>query len=190
MIGTVFAVMAAVSLIVSIFTGSLNELSNSIFSSASSALDLTLSLVSVMCLWCGIMNVFEKKGIIEKLSKRISFILRFLFPDAYKRGMCGEISANISANLLGIGNAATPLGISAMKRLHSINPDKTRASDDMVMLAVLNTASIDILPATLISLRQSAGSLMAYDIILPTVISSTLTVIFAVTVTKMFSKVF
>ncbi len=190
MIGTVFAVMTAVSLIVSIFTGSLNELSNSIFTSASSALNLTLSLISVMCLWCGIMNVFEKKGIIERLSKRISFILRFLFPDAYKKGICCEISANISANMLGIGNAATPLGISAMKKLHAVNPDKTRASDDMVMLAVLNTASIDILPATLISLRQSAGAMMTYDIILPTLISSTLTVIFAVTVTKMFSKVF
>lgn len=190
MIGTVFAVMTAVSLIVSVMTGNLNSLSNSVFTSASSALDLTLSLISVMCLWCGIMNVFEKKGIIQKLSRRISFILRFLFPDAYKRGICGEISANISANMLGLGNAATPLGISAMKKLHSVNPDTSRASDDMVMLAVLNTASIDILPATLISLLQSAGSLMAYDIIIPTLISSTLTVIFAVTVTKMLSKVF
>lgn len=190
MIGTIFAVMAILSLAVSFFTDNLKSLSNSVFTSASSALDLTVALVSVMCLWCGIMNVFEKKGIIKKLSQRISFILRFVFPDAYKRGACEEISANISANLLGIGNAATPLGISAMKKLHSVNCDKTRASDDMVMLAVLNTASIDILPATLISLRQSAGSLMAYDIILPTVISSTLTVIFAVLVTKMFSKVF
>ncbi len=190
MIGTVFAVMAILSLVVSFFTGNLSALSNSVFPSASKAVELTVTLISTMALWCGIMNVFEKKGIIKKLSNRISFILRFVFPDAYKMGMCGEISANVSANLLGIGNAATPLGISAMKKLHSVNPDKTRASNDMVMLAVLNTASIDILPATLISLRQSAGALMVYDIILPTIISSTLTVIFAVCITKIFSRVF
>lgn len=190
MIGTVFAIMAASSLLIAVVTGNLNSLSNSVFSSAAGAVDLTVTLASVMCLWCGIMNVFEKKGVIKKLSKRLGLVLRFVFPDAYKQGACDEIASNVSANVLGIGNAATPLGIKAMKRLSSLNEDKTRASDDMVMLAVLNTASIDILPATLIALRQSAGSLMAYDIILPTVIASSATVIFAVFITKLFSRVF
>ena len=135
MIGIIFAVMVLSSLAFAIPCGNANALANAVFDGASSAVSLTVTLISVMCLWCGIMNVFEKKGLIKKFSHLISPILRIVFPDAYKKGLCDEISLNISANVLGMGNAATPFGISAMKHLNSLNPTPLRASDDMVMLA-------------------------------------------------------
>ncbi len=190
MIGIIFAVMVLSSLAFAIPCGNANALANAVFDGASSAVSLTVTLISVMCLWCGIMNVFEKKGLIKKFSHLISPILRIVFPDAYKKGLCDEISLNISANVLGMGNAATPFGISAMKHLNSLNPTPLRASDDMVMLAVLNTASVDLFPATLIALRQSAGAETVYEIIIPTAVTSFITVVFAVVITKIFSRVF
>lgn len=189
-VGYVVAILYIFSIIYAIITGNIENVSSSVFESAASAVQLTLTLCGVMAFWCGIMSVLEKKGIIKKLSRAVSPVLRLLFPTAYKNGACGEISANISANILGIGNAATPMGLSAMSRLHRLNGGNDSPSDDMVMLVVLNTASLDIFPATLIALRQSAGSQAPYSIVLPTVISSLITVVFAVAVTKLLSRVF
>lgn len=190
MLGYIAAILYIISVIFAVCTGRTEELSSSVFTSVRSAVDLVLTLCGIMTFWCGIINVLEKKGVVNRLSRLISPILKFLFPNAYKNGACGEISANISANILGIGNAATPLALAAMSRLQKLNGNKDVASDDMVMLAVLNTASLDIFPATLIALRQSAGSQSPYSIILPTVIASFLTVVFAITITKLFSLVF
>jgi spore maturation protein A len=100
-------------------------------------------------------------------------MLKCFFPDAYKSGEgIGEISANISANLLGIGNAATPLALRAMEKLQKNNPDREVASDDMITLAVLNTASLNIIPTTLLALRRAAGSTSPYSIIAPILITS------------------
>ena len=190
MIGLIFAFLSILAFSFAIILKNVDIMAKSIFESANSAVELTITLCGVMCLWCGIMNVFEKKGLIKKISFAISPILKFLFPNAYKNNATSEISSNISANILGIGNAATPLGLAAMGKLNAINPNKGTASDDMVMLAVLNTASLDIFPATIIALRQSAGSQAPYCIVLPTIISSLGTVIFAVLITKLLSKVF
>lgn len=190
MIGKIFAVMTVFSVVVAIPNGNAEKLAGAVFDGCTSAVDLTVTLISVMCLWCGIMNVFEKKGIIKRFSDLISPLLKIVFPDAHKKGACKEISLNISANVLGMGNASTPFGLSAMKRLNSVSGNSARASDDMVMLAVLNTASVDLFPATLIALRQSAGASTVYEIIIPTAIASFITVVFAVIITKLFSKVF
>lgn len=182
--------MSIIAVAFAIIRGNIDIMAESIFKSANSAVELALSLCGVTCLWCGIVNVLDKKGFIKKLSHLISPVLRFLFPEAHKNGVTDTIASNISANILGIGNAATPLGLTAMARLNDLNKNKSTASDDMVMLTVLNTASLDLLPATLIALREGCGSQMPYAIIIPTAISSLITVIFAVFVTKLLSKVF
>lgn len=173
MLGKIFGCITIFSLVSGILLGNSMELSNAVLDGASGAIQLTLSLCGIMSLWCGIMKVLEHAGMIEKLSYLLKPILRILFPDAYKSGVAiGEISANISANLLGIGNAATPFALKAMEKLQAINKDPSYASADMITLAVMNTASFNLIPTTIIALRRAVGATEPYSIIAPIWISS------------------
>ena len=173
MLGKMFGIICLISIIGGIMLGNGEALANGILDGAAGAVTLTISLCGIMSLWCGIMKVLERAGVIEKLAALLSPMLRKFFPDAYKSGEgIGEISANISANLLGIGNAATPFALKAMEKLQKINKDKTTASPDMITLAVLNTASLNIIPTTIIALRRASGSSAPYSIIPPILITS------------------
>ena len=173
MLGKIFGILCIVSVVFGIALGNGAELGNAVLDGASSAVSLTISLCGIMCLWCGIMRVFERAGVIGYVSRLLSPLLRLVFPDAAKSGEgLGEISANISANLLGIGNAATPFAIKAMEKLQKNNPEPDTATPDMITLAVLNTASVNIIPSTLIALRRAAGSESPYSVILPVIICS------------------
>ena len=173
MLGKIFGILCIVSVVFGIAFGNGAELGNAVLDGASSAVSLTISLCGIMCLWCGIMRVFERAGVIGYVSKLLYPLLRLIFPDAAKSGQgLGEISANISANLLGIGNAATPFAIKAMEKLQKNNPEPDTATPDMITLAVLNTASVNIIPSTLIALRRAAGSESPYSVILPVIITS------------------
>ena len=134
-----------------------------------------------MSLWCGIMAVFEKYGVLHYFSRLIRPILKILFPDACKNNVAiEEISLNIGANFLGLGNAATPMGIRAVEKMSRA----LHKSNDIVMLTVLNTASVQFIPTTIISLRMISGCEKPYEIIVPIWICSVLTVVFAVLITK------
>ena len=168
MLGKIFGAIVMISLVSGILLGSTTELSNAVIDGAKGAVQLTLSLCGIMSLWCGVMKVMERAGVIEKLSSLLRPLLRIFFPDAYKRGVgIGEISANISANLLGIGNASTPFALKAMEKLQSINKYPTCASADMITLAVMNTASVNLIPTTIITLRRAAGASEPYSVIAP-----------------------
>ena len=168
MLGKIFGIISILSVVSGILLGNGEKLGNAVLDGASGAVTLTISLCGIMSLWCGIMKVMERAGVVEKISKILSPLLRIFFPDAYRRGEgIHEISANVSANLLGIGNAATPLALKAMEKLQKNNPDKDSASADMITLAVLNTASITLIPSTVIALRRAAGSSRPYCIIFP-----------------------
>ncbi len=168
MLGKIFGIISLLSVSVSILTSRTQEVANAVIDGASGAVELTISLCGMMCLWCGIMEVLKDAGLISKLSRLLSPFLKLFFPDAYKkRSGAEEISANISANLLGIGNAATPLALCAMKKLQDNNRYADRASDDMITLAVLNTASISIVPSTLLALRRAAGSASPFSVVIP-----------------------
>ena len=181
MLGICFFVLVAVSWVFALCTGHLPDLSNAILDGAGQAVSLTLSLSGMMALWCGVMKVLQKAGIIERLSRWLSPILRFVFPDAWRKGTAtGEITAAVSANILGIGNAATPLALSAMAKLQGENPRKDTATDDMITLAVLGTSSLDLLPTTLIALRRAAGAARPYDILVPVWITSGISAVCAV----------
>jgi spore maturation protein A len=122
------------------------------------------------------MRVLERAGLISRLAHLIAPLLRFYFPDTYeKKNGSDEIAANISANLLGIGNAATPLALSAMKKMQENNESPDTASDDMITLAVLNTASISIVPSTILALRRAAGSSEPFSVVAPIWICSACT---------------
>ena len=168
MLGKIFGILCLLSLAFAIPTGRIAEVANAIPDGAEGAVKVLLSLGGMMCLWGGLMEVLREVGIISRLSRLLSPVLRLFFPEAYRTGEgAEEISANVSANLLGIGNAATPLALAAMKELQKHNPDPTRASDEEITLAVLNTASVTLVPANLLALRRAAGSSNPFSVILP-----------------------
>lgn len=151
---------------------------------SSSALKHSFELVGVYAVWLGILELVDASGLGEKLAKLLRPIIKKLFhttdEDAQKK-----IALNMSANMLGLGNAATPMGIEAMKKL---DDGSSVATEDVIMLIVLNASSIQLLPTTIIGLRSSAGSLTPADIVLPTLIASALTCIAGISLVKLIQK--
>lgn len=168
MLGICFFVLCAVSAVFGAATGNLPAVSSGALDGAAAAVRLTFSLAGTMALWSGVMNVLREAGWIGRLSRALSPVLRFVFPEAWRtKTACGEITAALSANLLGIGNAATPLALAAMAKMQSANPQPERATDDMITLAVLASSSLDLLPVTLLSMRRAAGSPAPERVIVP-----------------------
>lgn len=175
MLGKIFGILCLVSLAAAILTGNTASLGSAFLDGASGAVTLTLSLGGTMCLWCGLMRVFSEAGLVRRLSRLLSPVLRLFFPEAYRTGEgLEEISANVSANLLGIGNAATPLAISAMQKMQARNRHPETATAEQITLAVLNTASVTLIPANLLALRRAAGSERPYAVLIPIWITSLL----------------
>ena len=174
----IWTAMILFSVICAAATGRMSELSASILSGAGSAVTLVISLTGMMCAWTGMMKIAENAGITRLLSRALSPLMRRLFPSCEKdgpavRAMC----MNITANLLGLGNAATPLGIAAMKELKKTSPSQT-ASNAMVTFVVLNTASIQLIPTFMATLRAQYGSVSPFDI-LPSVWVTSFGAVFA-----------
>ncbi len=156
--GRIFGWMTVVSVISAILTGRTAALAEGVFAGAERAVTQTLALLGMLCLWCGVLAVLRAGGAITRLSRLLSPLMRAIFPRA-ARSTAGEaICANLSANLLGVGNAATPFALTAMKQMQAENPEPTVASDDMITFAVLNCSSLSLLPTTLLTLRRMAGS--------------------------------
>lgn len=175
MLGICFFVLCFVSVLFTVFGGDPAALSNGVLDGAGRAMELMFSLAGAMALWCGIMNVLQEAGWIRRLSRLLSPLLRRVFPSSWEDPDAREkITAAVSANILGIGNAATPLALSAMEAMQKRNPVPARATDDMITLAVLATASFDLLPTTLIALRRNSGSAAPYAILPPVWITSLL----------------
>ena len=170
----IFAAMLTVSLIFSLIAGDVGNLSQGIMDAAAGAIELLLSISGMLCMWSGFMRIAKDSGLIDKLSRLCAPLLRRLYPDvAPESDAFRYISMNISANLLGLGNAATPLGLNAMRELRRISGSDT-ASDSMVTFVIMNTASIQLLPTTVAALRKSYGSQHPFDILLCVWITSAL----------------
>ncbi|PIE03100.1 MAG: nucleoside recognition protein [Acidobacteria bacterium] len=137
----------------------MKEVTNSALDYAGIAVDIALGLIGIMALWLGVMKVAEEAGLIKVIAKAVRPVTRFLFPDVpHDHPAMGAIIMNISANMLGLGNAATPFGLKAMEELNTLNPDKTTATNAMVTFLAVNTAGLTMIPATAIAIRAAAGS--------------------------------
>lgn len=160
-------IIPAVSVIFAIFNGTMPEVSQAVLDKSGEAVELVISICGVMCFWCGLMKVAERAGLVEKISALLSPIVGLLFRNIKKGGRAaGLITMNLAANILGLGNASTPLGIEAMRAISEENGEKDgTATDDMIMLAVLNTASLQILPTTAAALRSANGCETPLDIL-------------------------
>lgn len=168
MLNKIWPAFIIASFIYAIFNGNIEEFNNSIFTSCAQTVDLILKLFGTMCLWNGLMKIVQETSLMKRLAKFISPLMRFLFPTMKKEDKeYKEITINIIANLLGIGNAATPLGLKAMQTMQEKNPQKDRITNEMAMFIVLNTASIQLIPSTVIAVRASLGSVNPSQIIVP-----------------------
>ena len=156
--------MVVLSLIFGILSGNLDEVANAAMAGAQSAIDLSVSMAGMLCLWSGIMEIMNVCGLSRGLARAFRPLLRRLLPDASRdEETLAAVSANVSANLLGLGNAATPLGIRAARRM--ARRCEGVASDELCLLVVLNTASIQLLPTTIASVRAAAGCRTPFDIL-------------------------
>lgn len=185
MLGKCFAFIVSLSFVFAFATGNVDALSGAILDGASKAVSLSISLLGIMCLWGGIMSLLSASGIINRLSRLLRPVLVHVFPHAFMTGVgADEIVACVSANVFGLGNAATPLAITAMKRMQEENGTDT-ATDDMVTLAVLGTAPFNIFPSTIVALRRAAGAADPYSVIVPIWITSAAGCVFAILLSRL-----
>jgi len=169
--------------------GDVEGLVSTMTDSAERSIQLLIGLAGIMAVWSGIMKLCEKAGIVNFIAKILSPPMRLLFPGLEKksRGAMGSIIMNISTNMMGLSNAATPFGIKAMEELQRINPTKDRASDYMVTFLIINSACIQLLPTTVISIRAGLKSQNPAEIILPTILATSAALITGL-VASMFLK--
>lgn len=175
MLNRIFLGLLLFSLAAGVFLGRGEELTAALLDQSSSAVRLALEMAGVMCLWSGLMKAAERAGLAKAVGKLFFPLTRRLFPkliqreleaDGPKEGSALEaITMNLSANFLGLGNAATPLGIAAMERMTAASPESRCATDEMVLFLVCNTAAVQLFPSTLAAVRQAAGAAHPLDVL-------------------------
>ncbi len=189
MLNMIWGGMILCSLVVSVFTGQLEQTAAAAVTGAGSGVETCFSLLGILCLWSGLTKIGERAGLITFLGKLLRPLLLFLFPQLNENSPAkGSIVMNMVANLLGMGNAATPLGIKAMQDLARENHNRSVPSNAMCMLVVINTASIQLLPTTLISLRQAYGSSAPGNVIVPVWLVSICALAVGVTIAKFMER--
>lgn len=182
----VWPVMILFAFVSAIVTGSMSGLSAAVIQGGQDAVSLLLRLVAMLCLWGGIMEIAESAGITRAFSSILSPVLKLIFPRLKKEDYALEaVSMNITANVLGLGNAATPLGLEAMRRLQEINADPLTASDEMVVFVVMNTAAMHIVPTTVATLRGQYGSQSPMAIMPASILTSFCALTVAITCAKL-----
>ena len=185
-IGIIMAIVSAVS------TGSLEpfvQVTDALFNSSKTAVDLAIGLIGLMALWLGLMKLAEESGLINVIAKVVRPVMVRLFPEIPRdHPAMGAMIMNIAANMLGLGNAATPLGLKAMQELQKLNEKAETATNAMVTFLAINTSSVTIIPATVIGIRVSAGSGNPAEIIGTAIFATGCSTVVAITAAKLFSK--
>ena len=178
-----------ISFLYALIMGKVNEVNEGIFKSLTDAVELSITFLGTISLWNGIMGIAKKTTLINKLTYFLRPVINFLFPDLKKdENAKKEISMNMIANILGLGNAATPLGIKAMKTMQKKNIKKDTLSNSMMMFIVLNTASIQLIPTNVIAIRTSLNSNNPTTIIIPVWIATAIAAIVGISLTKILIK--
>ena len=189
MLNVIWPVFIIISFIYGIFSGNIQNINNSIFESASDAVNLSITFFGTICLWNGIMQIAMRTSLIQRLTGLLSPILKFLFPDIKKEDkVYKEISMNMIANFLGLGNAATPLGLKAMKSMQKDNLRKDTLSDSMAMFIIINTASMQLIPTTVIAIRSALNSSNPTKIVIPVWIATVCAAVAGVLSAKILMK--
>ena len=185
MINIIWAGLLIVGFLVGALTGNIDTVTNAAIESGKGAVELAMALIGVMALWLGIMKIAEDSGLIRGISRLLRPIMVFLFPDVPpEHPAMGAMIMNISANILGLGNAATPFGLKAMQELQTLNRQKDTATNSMVTFLAINTSSVTLIPASTIAILSAAGGRNPTEIIGPTMIATTISTIVAIIAAK------
>lgn len=191
MINVIWFGILFIGIIFGLLSGNAEVLSKTIVTTTEDTVQLIIQLLGMMCLWCGVMRVAEKSGLTDKLAKILKPVLRLVFKEAgHDDKALGAIVMNITANMFGLSNAATPFGIKAMEEMDRLNGHKDTASDDMVLFLILNAACIQFVPTTVVSIRAAVGSTNPGGIILPALCVTISASIIGITLCKLLQKYF
>lgn len=191
MINIIWFLILAGGILFGLVTGHGEVLSKAIVASSSSTVKFIIELAGMMCLWCGIMKIAERSGLTDKLAVVLKPILKCIFKGEGKNEKAlGAIVMNLTANMMGISNAATPFGIKAMEEMEKLNPNKDTASDDMALFLVMNAACIQFVPTTVISIRAAANSQNPGIIILPAIIATGTAAVAGIVICKVLQRFF
>jgi len=189
MVNLVWLVMLVSGIVVAGFNGRIEVVTSAALNSAQLAVTIAFELIGIMALWLGLLKIAEDAGLVNALAKLVKPVTTFLFPSVPKdHPALGAIVMNLSANILGLGNAATPFGLKAMQELQELNPRKEEASDAMCTFLALNTACITLIPATIIGIRASAGSADPTEIVGTTIFATTVATVVAVTADRLLRR--
>ena len=172
MINYIWGLFLLIGIVYIFFTNNTLNINQELLTSGSSAIDMIIKLIPLMCLWLGVMNIAIHSGLLDKMAKKISKVVNIIFPEIQDNEAISLISSNIIMNMLGLGNAATPFGLKAMKRMQELNNKKDTATRSMITFLVINTASVTIIPTTVISLRILNSSSNPTEILSASLISS------------------
>lgn len=191
MLNKIWPFFIIVAFAFAIYTGNISNVNTAIFSSAEQTVSLCITLLGTMCLWNGIMNIAVKTSLISKLTKFMKPFINFLFPGLKNDEKISEqVSMNIIANILGLGNASTPLGLKAISSMQEKNTNKKTLTNSMAMFILVNTASLQIIPTTVIAIRSSLGSAEPSKIILAVWVATIAAFVTAIFFGKILSKKF
>ena len=184
----IWTLMVGASILCALATGQGEAVASAALEGAQAGVELCLAMAGVLCLWMGVMEVMRRAGLVRALSRLLRPLLRRLYPDfAQEEAVMEAVSANLSANVLGLGNAATPLGLEAARRMARRTPGV--ASDGLCMLVVCNTASVQLIPATVAGLRAAAGCRTPFDILPVVWLASAVSVTAGILAAKLFARI-
>lgn len=188
-INRIWFYLISVGIVGSIYFDNIQQLNTIILGETSKAIDFTISLAAIMALWMGIMNIANESGLIDKIGKKMYFILKKIFPRIPKNHKAmSYIIMNMILNMLGAGNGATSFGLKAMEELQSLNPKKEEASNEMIMFLAINISSVQLIPFTISKLRYDLGSVNPNEIIISTLLATLASTVVAVISCKAFER--
>jgi len=187
MVNAIWGVFIIVGIIFAFLTGKIDIINDQIINCGKDALNLMLEMIPMLALWMGLMAIAEDSGLLSFIAKKLSFILKHLFPGIPEGNPAlGLIASNVAINMAGLGSAATPCGLKAMKELQKINPKKDTASTSMITFLVLNTGGVTIIPTTIISFRILNNSVNPTSIVPLCIISTIISCIFGIILDRLF----
>ncbi|MCB2341965.1 nucleoside recognition domain-containing protein [Clostridium estertheticum] len=191
MINIIWFLILSLGIVIGMLTGKGEIVSKALVSSTTSSVELVMGLVGMMCLWCGIMKIAQKSGLTDKLAKVLRPILKMIFKETSKSNkVMSSITMNLTANMMGLSNAATPFGIKAMEEMQKMNIEKDTVSNDMALFLVLNATCIQFLPTTVISIRAAYNSQNPAIIIIPAIITTGVASVLGVVYCRILQKYF
>lgn len=190
MINYIFGFFLIVGIVYGVITGNISSINDVFITDSKGSIDIIFNMIPLLCLWLGVMKIASDSGLIKKISKYMSRIIHPIFPELKKDSKSiSYISSNIVMNMLGLGSAATPFGLKAMEELNKENNNSDIASRSMITFLVINTASVTIIPTTVISFRVLNGSKNPSDILLACIITTILSCLFGILLDKLIYKI-